>query len=124
VPIPEVQIGADDVLYHRLSILSHIRKDGTVSSIAYKIGKEKTFDPEPSVDLARLTTPQESVARAGRPGFALGELQVGTIAKLAFSVRHKPLDDNPSHCLIDGNTSMDTCNLLTENTRVIPEIVS
>ena len=120
--IAEVQIELDDLLYHRLSSKSHIKPDGSVASAAYK--HNKLPDLEPSVDLARLTTPEESIGRAGKVGFQLGELQVAVIQPLGFTIKHAPLETNPSHSLIFGNTSMDTCALLAENTRIIPDLAS
>jgi len=121
-PITEVQIELSDLLYHRLASQSHIKLDGSVASAAYK--HNKLPDPEPSVDLARLTTPEESIGRVRKAGFRLGELQVVVIRPLGFTVKHAPLDNNQSHSLIYGNRSMNTCALLAENTRIIPDLVS
>jgi hypothetical protein len=128
VPIAEVQIECDDVLYRRLVPESHIKPDGTVASSAYKKSgpdkKSKVPDDEISVELARLTSPQESVNRAPRAGFCLGQLQVSVIEPLGLTVKHDPLDNNPAHTLILGNASMDTCAKLAEETKVIPDLFS
>lgn len=120
--IAEVPIESDDLLYRRLAPQSHIKPDGSVASTAYK--RSKLPDREPSVDLARLTTPEDSIARAPKAGYRLGELKVCVIQSLGFTVKHAPLDHNPSHSLIYGNISMDTCALLAENTRIIPDLLS
>jgi hypothetical protein len=122
-PIAEVQIELSDLLYRRLAPQSHIKPDGSVASTAYKRSK-KVPDSEPSVDLARLSTPEESIARAPKAGYRLGELQVCVIQPLGFAIKHAPLANNQSHCLIYGNTSTDTCAQLAENTRIIPDLVS
>jgi hypothetical protein len=83
-----VDIGDDNHLYWRLAPV-HFRFDGTVISSAFKRGKD--WDREISVDLARLTTVEEAVARARRPEVAgLGSLVAGFPRSLGFSVRHAP----------------------------------
>jgi hypothetical protein len=118
----EVPIDANDLLYRRLAPNGHIKPNGSIASNAYKRNGKPEL--EPSVDLAKITTPEESVARAGKPGFQLGELRVGSITSLGFNVRPEPTESNPAHCVIEGNTSMDTCSLLAENTKLVPGIVS
>lgn len=118
MPIPRVQIADDDLLYRRLAAAGHFNSDGTVASNAFKLDGRP--DPEPSVDLARLTTASESRARAGRPGFRLGVLRVGDVRALGLTVTHEPTEENPSHCLIRGNTKRESCRQLAENTRVPP----
>ena len=120
----EVQIDPDDLLYRRLAPRNHIKPNGSVASNAYK--RDGKPELEPSVDLAKVTTPEESVARAGngKPGFRLGELRFGTLIDLGFKIRPTPTDIDPAHCVIEGNTSTNTCSLLAENTAVVPGIVS
>ncbi len=65
-----VHIDPEDLLYRRLA-KEHINPDGTANSAAFKRGGG--YDPSISVDLAKLTTPQESVDRARRAGFRLGQ---------------------------------------------------
>jgi len=122
-PAPLVEIVAGDELSRRLAPRSHLRPDGTVASNAYKINGKP--DPEPSVDHARLSTPQQTAARAGRPGFVVGVLGVGEVLASGFRVRHRPTPDNPAHCTIDGNDSLDTCDRLARCTRkvLIPQAV-
>jgi hypothetical protein len=115
VPIPPIQISDDDALYRRLSISGHLKPDGSVSSNSYKLyGKP---DPEPSVDLARLSTIEVSLARVGRPGFCLGELKAGDVRALGLTVTHEPIDENPSHSCIRGNATKTTCTQLADITR-------
>lgn len=52
------QIEDDDELYRRLAP-EHVNPDGTVNSAALK-GRNKRYDLSISVDLARLTTLQDS----------------------------------------------------------------
>jgi hypothetical protein len=119
----DVEIGPDDLLYHRLAPgNAHIKRDGSVASNAYKLNSQP--DLEPSVDLAKLTTPAESVNRAPSAGFKLGVLRVGDIKALGFEIVPKPTDDNPAHCIIEGNRSKDTCSRLADNTKVLPGIIS
>ena len=90
-----------------------------MNSNAFKLhGKP---DPEISVDLARLTTEQESLARAKNPmQTKLGLLLTGHITAIEkMSVHHKPISDNPSHSVILGNDSKQKCYLLAEKTKVL-----
>jgi hypothetical protein len=66
---PAEQIGDDDDLYRRLIPTSVNRQGIVVASAFYARGMIP--DPEISVDLARLSTVAQSLAR-GRPGDGLG----------------------------------------------------
>src|SRR5215204_2419674 len=88
----------EDELYRRLAPHS-VRDDGTVNSSAFK--REKGFDPNVSVDLARLMAAPADSLRT-RPNFGLGVVRVGDVRGMGLSVRRDPLPDNPAHCLIEG----------------------
>ena len=111
----------EDELYRRLPLIS-LNPDGTVNSVAYKLrGKP---DPSVSVDLARLTTPQESLNRVANPNnFKLGAFLANTPRNLGLTVIHDPLDDNYAHSLIQDNENIQNskalCRLLAESTKVI-----
>ena len=114
--MPPIQIADDDLLYRRLAP-GHLYPNGAANSNAFKLNGAP--DPQISVDLARLTTVDESVMSAGRPGFRVGVLRVGDVRKLGLEVIHDPTDENVSHCIITGNTQRATCTLLAELTKVI-----
>ncbi len=77
-------------------------------------------DPSISVDLARLTTPEETRQRARNPAVAgVGELPASVPLSLGFTVRHAPVEGNPAHCLIEGRTTKDFCQPLADQTRII-----
>lgn len=113
-----VEINGDDFLYRRL-VRSHIRKDGSVSSTAFTYSNVP--QPEVSVDLARLTTPQESLAREKRPGWRLGELQASVPIEMGLGVRHAPIEGNRAHSLITGMgpNDLEQCRRLAENARIL-----
>ena len=115
MPIPPIQLVDADLLYRRLALSGHFAPDGNVASNAFK--RDGRPDPEISVDLARLSTVEASLARAGRPGFCLGELKVGEVRALGLNVTHEPTDENPSHTCIRGNTRRETCTKLAGITR-------
>jgi hypothetical protein len=122
VPTEIVEINDDDFVFRRLAP-DHLYPDGTANSNAYKLGGKP--DPDISVDLGKLTHEAEALARAGRPGFRLGVLQVRDVRALGLTVRHNPTPENPAHCVIQGNNSKKTCRQLTEITAVrIPPAVS
>lgn len=122
------EIADDDQLYRRL-VSFHINPDGTVNSAAFKLrGKP---DPSLSVDLARLSTPQETASRTGGAGFGVGALEASDPRSISFQVRHDPLSDshypnnpllnNPAHSLIEGENNKQRCRLLAQFTTVIIE---
>jgi hypothetical protein len=110
------EIADDDELYRRLAP-DHVNADGTVNSAAFK--RRGQPDPQVSVDLARLTTRDEILARAPRPGFGLGVLVARAPRALGLTVRHDPLPGNPAHSLIEGQTNRTQCRLLAEATIVL-----
>lgn len=118
LPIREI-LDTDDP-YRRIAA-NHIRRDGTLSPTAFMKSSASKGpaipDPEISVDLAALTTPELSLRRAGRPDEPDGKPNQGIVALaagvprgLGLTVRHDPLDaspfskENPAHALIEGNT--------------------
>jgi hypothetical protein len=131
LPIREI-LDTDD-LYRRIAA-NHIRRDGTLSPTAFmKSSASKgrpAPDPEISVDLASLTTPELSLTRAGRPDEVDGKPHQGIVALGAaiprgfgLTVRHDPLEasplnkENPAHSLIEGNVgegALGLCDRLAE----------
>lgn len=109
-------ISDTDWLYRRLAI-HHIRKaDGSVHYNAFMRsadprGKKKEPDPDVSVDLARLTTPEQSLIVADRPNLGIGAIEAGFPRALApgqIEVVHTPDEapsdrPNPAHSSIKGN---------------------
>lgn len=112
-----VEIDDRDEVYRRLAVSGHFYSDGSVNSNAYKLNGKP--DPEISVDLARLSTPQESLSRAQQAGFRLGVLRVAELRALGLTVRHDPTPENPAHCVIEGNSSKAICRELAQKTVVV-----
>jgi hypothetical protein len=111
--VDPLEIADDDQLYRRLA-LAQVNPDGSVNSGAYKLrGKP---DSNISVDLARLSTPEESRARSPRAEDGLGMLVAGPVRALGFLVRHDPLPDNNAHSLIEGPNDRVKSRLLAEMT--------
>ncbi len=113
-----IEISDDDQLYRRLITRFHINPDGTVNSAAFK-GRNWKPDPSISADLAKLTTPEQCLAHAGRDGFSIGVLLARVPRTLGFTVRHAPEPDNDAHALIEGKNDRSTCRLLAEATIVM-----
>ncbi len=111
----DVKIAENDWLYRRILGI-HIKDGDQVSSAAFK-NKTKKPDPEPSVDLARLTTPQQCLDLVPR-GMGLIELQAKILLSLGFAIIHAPVPDNSAHCVIRGGHTMETCRKLAEGSRV------
>ncbi len=120
---PQVTINDDDQLYRRLHH-SWIYPDGTLKRVAYMLNGKP--DGEASVDLARLTTPEETAQR-GNPGFGVGVISVRVPRALGFRVEYRPLAENPAinqkenlaHCQIEGNNTRVLCKKLAEATTPI-----
>ncbi len=116
-----ISIVAEDLLYRRI-FGQFVKSDGRVSSAAFKVNSRP--DNEISVDLAKLTTPEESVNRAGRSGFLLGQLVAGEVREFGFEVHHDPLPDNPAHAIIAGENSNARCRALAGLVTVVPDVQS
>jgi hypothetical protein len=110
----EVIDDADD-LYRRLA-RHHVREDGRVSSSAFKRGKEP--DPEVSVNLARLMTYEEMLRRADLPDQGVGVIVARVPLRLGLTVRHDPVDENPAHSVIEGQTTRAQPRQLAEATGI------
>jgi hypothetical protein len=114
VPQPIVAVDDDELLYRRL-VPDHLHDDGSVKSNAYKLHAKP--DPSISVDLASLTTVEESIARGRRDDTKLRALRVSEVRALGLTVRHDPTEDNPSHTVIEGNQSKASCKALAGLTK-------
>jgi hypothetical protein len=110
------QIRDDDLLYRRFHYTS-LRRDGSISYAAYMRPKTTTPDPEISVNLARETTPEDTLA-AAPPVFGLGVLRAGDVRKLGLTVRYNPSRKNRAYCLIEGAKTEVDCDLLAGITHV------
>src|SRR3954453_17781757 len=109
--VDDVQEIADsDELYRRLPP-EHVKPGGQVASVAFCFRGQP--DPAVSVDLARLTTIEES--RARKPGSGLGMLVTSLPRSLGLVVEHDPIrpndpegrPPNSSHTQILGLTPAD-----------------
>lgn len=108
------EIRHDDELY-RLIFPDFVR-DGIVSSAAYFTSGKP--DRAISVNVARLTTIEETLAsRAGR-GHYLGVLVARIPHELGLKVEHDPIEGNCAHALIKGAESKAVCARLALETRL------
>ena len=108
----------DDHLYRRV-YRDHFGRAGEVLSVAFKFcGKP---DHHISVDLARLTSPDEAVSRDGASSttHGLGVLVARHPRGLGFAVNHSPLPNNRAHSLIEGENDKQKCRLLAQHTTVL-----
>jgi hypothetical protein len=101
----------DDLLYRRLA--PDHADDFVANSGAYS-GNGGL--PEVSVNLARMTTPDETLK--GRSHFGLGELRYGDVVAAGFSVVWDPVEDNDAHCLIKGEATKANSRILAKLTTV------
>lgn len=95
MPRAPVIITEEDALYRRIPP-DFYKADGKVSSAAFK-DKES----QPSVDLKRLTTVDQSLDIQYRQrGFYLAELSASVPLRLGLEVSHDPTPENIAHCVI------------------------
>lgn len=133
--MPIVTIADSDELYRRFAA-NHLRRDGTLAPTAFMKGSTSKGngvpDPQISVDLAKLTTPEQSLRCAGRVDEPEGRPNLGiavVVARiprgpdLSLSVRHAPqaagpeTKENFAHSLIEGNVgeqALAKCDRLAE----------
>ena len=93
-----------------------------MNSSAFKRNSE--YETRISVDRASLTTPQESVGRAGRAGFFLASLLAGGVRELGLAVEPDPLPHNVSHALIIGDNDKVLSRKLAAMCTILPGIES
>jgi hypothetical protein len=121
-----VEITREDQLYRRLVPNGHVAPDGkTILLAAFlrKLPGEKKSHPDPtlSVDLARLTTPEATLARAPRPGFGVAKFPARVAMDLGLTVRHAPERDNYAHAQVEGLATLEQCQRLADaSTLVLP----
>jgi hypothetical protein len=105
-------VHGSDELYRRIAP-AHVNPDGRINSGAFK-----TRPPEGiSVNLARLTTPEETLRP--RPTFGIGNLQAAIPTGLGLTVRHAPVPDNHAHSLIEGQNTRAIRRQMAEATALI-----
>ncbi len=114
---PEV-IADGDWLYRRIHE-SHVRPDGTVTrGVFYTRGNKP--DPYISVDVARLTTPMETLQRGPSSGiWGVARLAAKTPRAEGFTVRHQPEPENYAHAKIEGDNTKAKCTRRAAGTTVV-----
>jgi hypothetical protein len=106
----------DDLLYRRLPPRS-VTLDGRVLRTAYMLNGKP--DPEISVNLARLSSPEATAASQRGRGRGAGELATRVPRRdLGLTVVHDPDHEqgNDAQCLIIGATSRSQCQTLADAT--------
>jgi hypothetical protein len=106
--LPPEEILPDDDLYRR--IVPDNVTHGELNAGAFSLGPG---EDSLSVDLARLTAPEECLARAGRTDVGLAVVSASAIFALGLSIEHDPVPDdadagvwaNYAHARITGENS-------------------
>ena len=107
------EIADADDLYRRIHPLQV--RDGRPTSAAFT-------DPELSVDLAKLTTPQPSLSDYASHGLA--SIIAGHARSLRQEVFHNPVESNPAHALVKGKKTPSIAKSLARSAKweVLPPI--
>ena len=115
----EPEVIVDDDRLNRRIHETHVRPEGTITrGVFYMRGNRP--DPHISVDLARLTTPMETLQRGPSSGvWGVAELVARTPRALGLTVRHQPEPENYAHAKIEGDNDRAKCTRLAEGTRVV-----
>ena len=108
-----VAIQDSDELLRRL-VPTHIDREGRVNSSAYKFHGYP--DNNISVNLAHLSSIDETAAQAPKPGAGVGSLATAVPRSLSFDVVHDPKPGNEAHSEIRGGNTKEKCRLLAEKT--------
>ena len=107
----------DDDLYRRIHRTQ--LKNEEVLPAAFVTNRQP--DNSISVDLARLTTPDETLSRGRKckSEYGLGVLCAQYPRTLGFTVRHRPSHDNHAHTLVEGQNTRTKCHLLARATSLL-----
>ena len=105
---PLEEIRPDDDLFRRIVPDNVTHGELNAGAFSLRPGEDSL-----SVDIARLTSPEECLARAGRPDVGLAVISVGSVGALGLSVEHDPIPDDPdagftvnyAHARITGENS-------------------
>jgi hypothetical protein len=105
-----MDISDEDDLYRRITPEWYVEKEDRVSSAAFT-------HFEASVDWARHTTPEQTVA--GFPNNHVAALQAKIPRAKNQEVRHDPTPNNYSHSLIIGKKTSSVRKFLADNCRFV-----
>jgi hypothetical protein len=124
-----IEIHDDDDLYRRIQG-RQVYPNGEIKSNAFK--RSQRPERQPSVDVARLTTEDESFARAPAPGWGIATLTAGDVRSIPpLDVVHDPIEAdprsgqeaNPAHAYIDwlpdDERGMEFCDRLAQKSRLL-----
>ncbi|HEX5164958.1 MAG TPA: hypothetical protein VFV93_06145 [Thermomicrobiales bacterium] len=108
MPTSPEQVDIEDDLYRR--IVPDNVTNGELNAGAFSL---RPGEDALSVDIARLTSVEECLARAGRPDVGLSVLSVGDVVALGLTVEHDPvvgdaasgIPANYAHARITGENS-------------------
>ncbi len=105
------QISPDDQLFRR--IVPDNVTNGDLNAGAFSLRPD---EDSLSVDIARLTTPEECLARAGRADVGLAVLKVSEVTALGLVVEHGPVDNDP---VAGIRESYAHARIIGENSRAV-----
>ena len=109
-----VVIDDTDELYRRL-VAAHIEPDGRINSGAFKTRPGTGI----SVNLARLSSVEETIAQGRHPGAGVGALVAKVPRGLGRDVIHDPTPENQAHAELRGACSRSACRVLAESTSIL-----
>jgi hypothetical protein len=108
MPTSPEQVGIEDDLYRRIVPDNVINGELNAGAFSLRPGEDAL-----SVDIARLTSAEECLARAGRPDVGLAVISASDVIALGLNVAHDPvvgdstsgIPDNYAHARITGENS-------------------
>lgn len=98
----DIIIEDNDYLLRRIT--PHNQQGGVINSPAFMPREDENL----SVDIAKLTTPEECLSRSTVEGCWVVKIKAGSVRELGLEVRHNHRGDNPAHGEIEGNLKPHT----------------
>ena len=104
------EIKDEDELYRRIHPTHVI--NGKISSAAFK-----QRQPDLSVDIARLTTPERALLNY--PDYGLGSLAAGFFRNLKLEIYHAPVPCNYAHAIVYGKITSSIAKMIAIAVKLI-----
>ena len=111
-----LDIHDDDELYRRIP-RGHIKRNGQIGSPAFLLDGKP--DPQISVELARVTTPEATLGSRDGEKWFVGGILAAVPRSLTLEVVHDPLEGNWAHAEIRGNDDMAKSRTMARHTRFV-----
>ncbi len=104
LPDDDLTVGDDEVLYRRVFPKADALQPKANGEYRPSSGALRSGQGPLSVDLASLSTPEETRCRDLTRPFHVAAISVRAAREVGCRVVRDPLSDNPAHCLLYGTS--------------------